>query len=499
MRDPLTDAELADLQLGDMPPEEFRNYGHQLVDWIADFFHRIDDIPVTSKLAPGELRATLPVEAPAVGENTAAILADVDRLIMPAMTHWNHPSNFAYFNSSGSAPGILGEMITAAFNVNCMTWQSCPAGTELEQVMLIWLRGALGLPGHLWGMILDTASTASMHAVVAARESIPDLNVREEGLAGRAGVPRLRLYTSEQAHMSIDRAALTAGIGVRGIRKIPLDDSYRMRPELLERAISEDRASGWLPFCVVATVGTTSTTAIDPVPEIAQVCRKEGIWLHVDAAHGGIAALDSEMRHILNGCEHADSIVVNPHKWMFVPLDLSAFYTRKPDVLKRAFSLVPEYLKSAHDESVENYMEYGVPLGRRFRALKLWFVLRSFGLEGLAQRIRNHRRLARMFGSWIDEHSNFELMAPVPLSTVCFRAHPAGVDDDASLNRLNENLMRAVNASGRMFITHTKLNDRIVLRFVISHLRTSQEHVARAWDLLREELKVLITSPGTTV
>lgn len=499
MRDALTDAQLTDLPLGDMPPEEFRKYGHQLVDWITDFFHRIDDISVTSAMMPGELRATLPVEAPAVGEEADVIMADVERLIMPAMTHWNHPSNFAYFNSSGSASGILGEMLTAAFNVNCMTWQSCPAGTELEQVMLMWLREALGLPGDLWGIIYDTASTASMHAVVAARENVSDLNVREEGLAGRAGVPRLRLYASEQAHMSIDKAALTAGIGMKGICKIPLDDSYRMRPELLERAISEDRASGWLPFCVVATVGTTSTTAIDPVPEIARVCQREGIWLHVDAAHGGIAALDPEMRHLLDGCEDADSIVVNPHKWMFVPLDLSAFYTKKPDVLKRAFSLVPEYLKSAHDEAVDNYMEYGVPLGRRFRALKLWFVLRSFGLEGLTQRIREHVRLARMFATWLDEHNDFERMAPVPLSTVCFRAHPHGVDDDELLNSLNEELMRAVNASGRMFITHTKLDGRIVLRFVVSHLRTSQDHVARAWDLLRGELEALMTSPGTTI
>lgn len=495
----MTDTNVNDQSLGDVPPEEFRKYGHQLVDWIADFLHRIDDIPVTTGITPGALRAALPTEAPNVGESTDAILADVDRLIMPAMTHWNHPSNFAYFNSSGSAPGILGEMLTAAFNVNCMTWQSCPAGTELEQVVITWLRDALGLPRDFWGIIYDTASTATMHAVAAAREDVASLNVREEGLAGRAEVPRLRLYASEQAHMSIDKAALTVGIGTKGIRKIPLDDTYRMRTELLQRAISEDRESGWLPFCVVATVGTTSTTAIDPVTEIAQICRSEGIWLHVDAAHGGIAALDPEMRHVLDGCEHADSIVVNPHKWMFVPLDLSAFYTQKPDVLKRAFSLVPEYLKSAHDDVVDNFMEYGVPLGRRFRALKLWIVLRSFGLVGLAERLRDHRRLAGMFARWIDAHTEFERMAPVPLTTICFRAHPRGVDDDESLNKLNERLMRAVNGSSRMFITHTKLNDRVVLRFVISHLRTSEHHVTRAWQLLQEELRVLLTSPDASV
>ncbi len=483
---------------GDMHPQEFRRYGHQMVDWIADFFDRIDDVPVTTGIAPGELRAKLPTAAPAVGEDWDSILADVDRLIMPAMTHWNHPANFAYFNSSGSAAGIIGEMLTAAYNVNCMTWQSCPAGTELEQVTLTWLREALGLPADFWGIIYDTASTASMHAVAAAREGIADLKVREEGLAGRSEVPRLRLYASEQVHMSVDKAALTVGIGTNGIRKIPLDDSYRMRPEALARAISEDRAAGWLPFCVVATVGTTSTTAIDPVPAIARICQDEGIWLHVDAAHGGIAALDPEMRHVLDSCEYADSIVVNPHKWMFVPIDLSVFFTRKPDVLKRAFSLVPEYLTSAHDAVVDNYMEYGVPLGRRFRALKLWFVLRSFGLEGLAQRIREHRRLASTFARWVDEHGDFELLAPVPLTTICFRAHPPGMDDDESLSGLNERLMRSVNGSGRMFITHTKLRERIVLRFVISQLRTEEQHVARAWQLLQDELQAVLASPDAT-
>jgi aromatic-L-amino-acid decarboxylase len=470
-----------------MPAADFRRYGHQLVDWIADHFERIDDVPVTTSMQPGDLRDKLPLTPPQSGEDMGAILADIDRLIMPAMTHWNHPANFAYFNSSGSSPGILGEMLSAAYNVNCMTWQSCPAGTELEQVTLSWLRDLLGLPSDMWGIIYDTASTASMHAIAAAREQVEGLNVREQGLAGRPEVPRLRLYASEQAHMSIDKGALTCGIGVQGIRKIPLDDSYRMRPDLLQRAIAEDRASGWLPFCVVATVGTTSTTALDPVPHIAEICQRENVWLHVDAAHGGIAALDPQHRDVLVGCEHADSIVANPHKWMFVPIDLSAFYTRKPDVLKSAFSLVPDYLRSAHDSDVENYMEYGVALGRRFRALKLWFVLRYFGAAGLAARINEHFRLAAMFTDWIDRDPSFERMAPVPLTTVCFRAHPEGVDDDEALNAINDRLMNAVNASGQMFITQTKLSNTTVLRLVVSHLRTEQRHVERAWRLLQEK------------
>jgi aromatic-L-amino-acid decarboxylase len=481
-------------QLGDMPPTEFRHYGHQLVDWIADLFERIDAVPVATSMQPGELRSKLPQAAPLVGESMDAILSDLDRLIMPAMTHWNHPANFAYFNSSGSSPGILGEMLSAAFNVNCMTWQSCPAGTELEQVALNWLRELLALPRDMWGIIYDTASSASMHAIAAAREHVAGLNVREEGLCGRSDVPRLRLYASEQAHMSIDKGALTCGIGLKGIRKIPLDDSFRMRPDLLQRAITEDRTEGWLPFCVVATVGTTSTTAIDPVPDIANICRREGIWLHVDAAHGGIAAIDPGMRHVLDGCEEADSIVVNPHKWMFVPIDLSAFYTRRPDVLKRAFSLVPDYLKSEHDTKVENYMEYGVALGRRFRALKLWFVLRYFGADGLTRRIKEHFRLGAMFSIWIDEHESFERLAPVPLTTVCFRAHPKGIDADEQLNNINDRLMNAVNASGRMFITQTKLSGRTVLRLVVSHLRTEEAHVRAAWQLLQDELNEVVAA-----
>ncbi len=482
--------------IGDMPPEEFRRYGHRLVDWIADFFDGIDEIPVIASSQPGDLVAELPIEAPAAGESMATILADIDRLIMPSMTHWNHPSFFAYFNSSGSSPGVLGEMLSAAFNVNCMLRQSCPAGTELEQVTLDWLRALVGLPSGLWGIIYDTASSASMHAVAAAREQIEGLRVREEGLAGRADVPRLRIYTSEQVHSSVEKAAVTLGIGMAGVRKIPLDEAFRMRVDLLEAAIAEDRRDGWLPFCTVGTVGTTSTTAIDPIPALAAVCRREDMWLHVDAAHGGVAAMLQEKREVLDGCDGADSVVVNPHKWMFVPLDLSAFYTRKPEVLKRAFSLVPEYLRTDHDQKVENYMDYGVALGRRFRALKLWFVLRYFGAAGLAARVREHFRLATQFRDWVNADSCFELMAPVPLTTVCFRAHPLEVTEERELNELNERLMKAVNATRKIFLTHTKLGDRFVLRLVVSHLRTREHHVEHAWNLLREKLAEIRNTVG---
>jgi aromatic-L-amino-acid decarboxylase len=386
---------------------------------------------------------------------------------------------------------MLAELLTAAFNVNCMLWQSCPAGTELETVTLDWLRQLLGLPEEFWGIIYDTASSASLHALAAAREELVDLKIREEGLAGRSGVPRLRLYASEQVHSSVDRAAITLGLGSASLRKIPLDAAFRMRVDLLEQAIAEDRKAGWRPFFVVATVGTTPTTAIDPVPDLVNVCRREHLWLHVDAAHGGAAALVPEHRHVLDGCTHADSLVMNPHKWMFVPIDLSAFFTRKPDVLKRAFSLVPEYLQSPGVAEVTNYMEYGVALGRRFRALKLWFVLRYFGVEGLTGRIREHFRLARLFQSWVDEDRNFERMAPVPLSTVCFRAHPVGMEDGLALEDVNRRLLEAVNRSGKAFLTHTKLQGSFVLRFVVSHLRTTEAHVRMAWDLLNEKLEVV--------
>ena len=480
---------------GDMPVQDFRRFGHQLVDWIADFQARIDDVPVVTRTKPGDLKRALPTRAPQSGEEMEAILADVDRLIMPAMTHWNHPSNHAYFNSSASGPGILGELLGSTFNVNCMLWQSCPAGTELEEVTLDWLRQLLGMPASFWGIIYDSASSANMHAIAAAREQL-GLGIREEGLAGRHDVSRIRVYASEQVHSSVEKAAVVLGLGLESVRKIPTDDKFRMRPDLLRQAISADRAGGWQPCCVVGVVGTTSTTAIDPIPDLADICDSEGLWLHVDAAHGGAAALAPECRQVLDGCERADSFVVNPHKWMFVPLDLSAFYTRRREVLKRTFSLVPEYLRTEHDDQVVNYMDYGVALGRRFRAMKLWFVLRYFGADGLAARIREHIRLARSFADWVKAHPDFEIMAPTPLSTVCFRAHPTGVDTDAELNHLNQMLLSSVNNTGRVFLTHTKLGDRLVLRFVVSHLRTTDVHVLKAWALLQEKLRELI--PAST-
>jgi aromatic-L-amino-acid decarboxylase len=473
---------------GDMSPEEFREYGHQLIDWVADFLAGIDKIPVSVNIQPGDIRAMLPKTPPMNGESMREILADVDRIVMPGMTHWNHPQNFAYFNSSGTGPGILGELLSTAFNVNCMLWKSCPAATELEQVALDWLRQMLGLPENFWGIIFDGGSGSNFHGLAAARAQLADLQIREKGFAGRQDVPRLRLYTSEMTHSSVEKAAIALGLGMESVSKIAVDENYRMIPEALDTAINKDRRKGWRPFCVVATVGSTSCTSIDPVSEIADICGRERLWLHVDACYGGAAAIASEYRHILSGCDRADSVVVNPHKWLFVPLDLSAFYTRKPEVLRRAFSLVPEYLRTNEENQATNYMEYGISLGRRFRALKLWFVLRYFGWQGLANRIREHIRLAHQVADWIDAHPDFQRMAPVPLSTVCFRAHPAAMDDEAELNQLNGQLLNAVNRTGEAFLSHTQLRDRYVLRLVVSQIRTQESHVKRVWEIVQEQL-----------
>jgi len=478
--------------LGDMPTEDFRKYGHQLIDWIADYLKNIESLPVLAEVKPGEIKSKLPVSPPEKPEQMEKIFEDVENIILPGITHWNHPGFMGYFNSTSSGPGILAELLSASFNVNGMLWKTSPASTELEQVTLNWFRQMVGLSEEFWGIIYDTASVSSMHAIAAAREQLINLNSRVKGLAGRNDIKRLRLYASEQAHSSIDKGALTLGIGLEGIRKIPVDNEFKMIPSALEEAIIVDKKNGWLPFCVVATVGTTSTTSIDPVDEIAEICLKENIWLHVDAAHGGIAAMVPEMRHIFNGVEKADSIVINPHKWMFTPVDLSVFFTKKPKVLKQAFSLVAEYLKTSQDSVVENYMDYGIQLGRRFRSLKLWFIIRYFGVEGIQTRVREHLRLGKLFSSWIDTHPSFERMAPVPFSTTCFRAHPAGMDDEEMLNNLNEKLMNNVNSTGKVFLTHTKLNRKFVIRLVISGLRTEEKHVTVAWNILKTELAKLI-------
>src|SRR6476660_9274980 len=479
--------------LGDMSKEDFRRFGHKLVDLFAEYLEHVEDLPVLAHIEPGDLKAQLPIAPPEQGEPMEQIIADVDRLIVPALTHWSHPSFFAYFATSTSAPGIFGELLSAAFDNKAMLWRTSPASTELEEVTLDWLRQMMGLDAGFTGIIYDTASVSSMHAIAAAREGV-EMRIREEGMSGRSDLPLLRVYASEHAHSSIDKGIITLGLGQRSLRKIPTDSEFRMDPGALAAAIDEDERAGYLPFCIVATVGTTSTSSIDPIPEIIPIGEKHTMWLHVDAAYAGSAAVVPELRHILAGCERADSIVVNPHKWLFTPFDLSVLYCRHMDLLRRAFSLVPEYLRTPEQEKVRSGSDYGIQIGRRFRALKLRMVIRYFGHEGLAARIREHCRLARLFASWVEESPDWELMAPAPLALVCFRACPKREGEtegqrEQRLDTLNEAIMHGVNATGKALLSHTKLNDKLTLRLSIGNIRTTERHVRQVWELLNQELR----------
>ena len=489
-----------------MDAEAFRRHGHALVDWIADYLNDAERYPVLSRNAPGAVRDALPPSPPDKGVPFDEIFRDFERVILPGITHWNHPGFFAYFAISGAAAGVLAEFLSAALNVQAMLWRTSPAATELEEVTLGWLRQLLGLPDTFEGVIYDTASISSLHALAAARHrAVAD--VRTRGLAGRPDLGPLRVYASEQAHSSIDKAIMTLGLGHDALARVPADGAFRMRPEALREAIAADRARGVTPLAVVATVGTTSTTSVDPVGPIADICAAEGIWLHVDAAYAGVAALVPETRGVLAGCDQADSLVVNPHKWLFTPFDLSALYCRHMDTLRAAFSLTPDYLQTLEAVEVRNLMDTGVQLGRRFRSLKLWAVLRHFGSDGIRERLAEHMRLARLFAAWVDESPDFERLAPVPFSVVCFRATSngnggpdgaTGADDagrtaaraaDAETDTLNERLIEAVNATGEVFLSHTRLHGRFALRLAVGHVRTQERHVRRAWDLLNEKLR----------
>lgn len=457
--------------------EDFRRAGHEVVDWIAHYLEHTRDYPVLPKVKPGDLTDALPPSAPESGETYAAILRDFDDIIVPAVTHWNHPRFMAYFATSASAPAILAEALSAALNTNGLHWKTSPAVAELEQVALGWLRQWLGLPDDYFGMIYDTASVSSLHALAAARE-MADPEARVEGSR-----PLLTLYTSAESHSSIEKAAIALGIGQKNVRKIPVDAEYRMRPDALAQSIEADVQQGKHPFCVVATVGTTSSTSVDPVAAIAGIAEKHKLWLHIDAAYAGPAAILPECRYIFEGAERAHSIVLNPHKWMFTPVDLSAFYTRRPDILRRAFSLIPEYLRASEDPRAINMMDYGIPLGRRFRSLKLWFLMRYFGRERTQAILRRHIAWAKQLAETIRRDARFEVVAPVPFSVVCFRYK--GSDEE------NRALLEAVNATREVFLSHTVLNGRIVLRVAIGNLQTTWEDVQRAWELLQEKSKML--------
>ena len=465
-----------------MHPDDFRRHAHELVDWMADYMARVGELPVTPPVQPGDIRRLLPPAPPESSEPFAALFDDFRELIVPGMTHWNHPGWFAYFPGNNSPPSVLGEMLTATMGAQCMSWVTSPAATELEQVVMDWLRQMAGLPDAFVGSIQDTASTATLVALLSAREHASGGAI---GLRGGGGGPALTVYASREAHSSVDKGVKLAGYGLERLRRIPTDAAYAMDPDALEREIERDIAAGLRPACVVASIGTTSSTAVDPVPRIAEICRRHGVWLHVDAAYAGSAAIVPELRPRFEGWELADSIVMNPHKWLLTNFDCTAYYVRDRDALLAAFSLTPEYLRTAHDERVVNYRDWGIQLGRRFRALKLWFVIRSYGVEGLRAIIRRHVELAAELAGWVDAAPDFERMAPAPFGLVCFRYRPPGVAEE-ELDALNERLLAAVNATGRVFMTHTRLGGRYTIRLVIGQRATERQHVEEAWRLIRQ-------------
>jgi aromatic-L-amino-acid decarboxylase len=483
-------------KLGDTPPEEFRRQLHQLADWIADHRKNIETLPVAPNAKPGAILAALPSHAPEEGERFEQILADVDRLIVPGMVHWAHPMFLGYFGWTTTAPGILGEIITAPLNVNAMTWRTSPAATELETLVINWLREWLHVPKSFEGVVYDTASVGVMHALAVAREEAAP-SVRQRGLVG-AGAPIFRIYASEQAHSSAEKAAIALGLGEENVRRVATDSAFRMDPQALRAMIAQDRQANFKPLAVIATVGTTSTASVDPVPEIARICREHKMWLHIDGAYGGGVALLPEFEWVTAGWSEADSIVINPHKMLFVPLDFSLLYVRDLERLRRVFTLVPEYLRGDTVEAQKNYMDYGIQLGRRVRALKAWVVFRTFGRVGMISRIREHVRLAKLLADWVKIDNRFEVAAPVSIGVVCFRftGAVAGVVDAgpgstipataSQIDKLNGEIVERINASGRAYLTQTKLNGRTVMRVGLGNVLTTEQHLRKAWELIQQ-------------
>ncbi|MGH7626324.1 MAG: pyridoxal phosphate-dependent decarboxylase family protein [Gemmatimonadaceae bacterium] len=488
--------------LGDISPQELRSYLHRVADWVADYRETIEQRPISPRVRPGEIAARCSTEPPNEPSPLGKIIAELDAVVMPGIVHWGHPAFLGYFGSTSNGPALLGEMVAAALNVSAMTWRTSPAATELETVVLGWIRRMVGLPESFTGVVYDTASIAILHALAAARERC-GVAVRERGVAGR-DVPVHRVYASDQAHSSIEKAMIVLGLGEMNVMRVPSDEAFRMDVAALRAAIEADVQSGVRPMAVVATVGTTSTTSVDPVTDIAALCKEFGAWLHVDAAYGGALGLLSERQWAMAGVQLADSVVINPHKWMFVPLDFSALYTRHPELLRAVFSLTHDYLRgdSAHGVADSapgyvDYMDYGLQLGRRFRALKAWMVFRAFGRDGIAARIRQHCRLAQQWAQWVDADPRFVRAAPVPMAVVCFRYGPPGLDDEAC-DRLNEAIVAAVNASGSAYLTHTRLRGRVVMRIGIGNILTTVQHLERVWALVQSEASRMTAGCGSS-
>lgn len=470
-----------------MTAEEFRKHAHELVEWITDYLENKEKYPVKPRVKPGEIFGRLPDGAPQEPEPFEKIQKDFDEIIMPGMTHWQSPNFFAYFPANSSPPSVLAEMLTATLGAQCMIWDTSPAAAELEEKMMIWLRDLTGLPDDFEGVIQDSASTATLAAIITAREKSSGFLINEQGFPGS---PVLRVYCSGQAHSSIEKAVKICGIGKANLVKIPVRKDFSMDPVLLEKAVSDDLRKGYRPCCVVATIGTTGTTAVDPLREIGEICSRNGIWLHVDAAMAGTALILPEYRWMTDGREYIDSFLFNPHKWMFTNFDCTAFFIKDAGRLIRTFEILPEYLRTRTRGQVNDYRDWGIPLGRRFRALKLWYVMRSYGAEGLREKIRNHIEYAANLKNLILAEDDFELLAPVVINVVCFRYKPAGYSEE-KLNALNEQLNHALNDSGKIYLTHTILNGIYTLRMVTAQTDLTSAHVEKAWELIKTTARAI--------
>lgn len=453
----------------------------ELRKWITDYYHGIEDLPVKSKSKIREIFGRLPSAPPLNGESFEKIFGDFNEIIMPGITHWQSPKFFAYFPANSSVPSIAAEVITAALGVQGMKWETSPAAAELEEKVMVWLRDMIGLPGTFTGVIQDTASTSTLASLINAREVLSYFSINRSGFSGKE---KFRVYCSSEAHSSIEKAVKITGIGRENLVKIPVNDDYSMNTVHLEKAIKSDLNTGYTPLCVVAALGTTGSTAIDSLEEISGLKKKYGFWLHVDAAHLGTAFLLPEYRKFLKGIEEADTFVFNPHKWMFTNFDCSAYFLKDRNSLLNTFEIVPEYLKTRSDNAVNNYCDWGIPLGRRFRALKLWFVIRSFGVIGLQEKVRGHIELAKMFYEKVSSDRDFEILAPLTCNLVCFRYKPAGKSEE-ELNTINEKLLQRINDSGRIYISHTKLNGKYTLRLVVAQTNVEKKHVLEAWDAIK--------------
>ena len=468
-----------------MDKETFRKFGHEFVDWVVDYLDSVEEYPVRAQIKPGEIINQLPDNAPVMGESMEDIFKDFQEIILPGMTHWQHPSWFAYFPANNSPPSVLAELLTAGMGAQCMIWETSPAAAELEERVLDWLRRMLGLPEGMEGVIQDTASTTTLVALLTAREKATGFKTNREGIH-----EKLFVYVSEEAHSSVEKGAKIAGYGKDNIRRIPVDENFAMIPARLEAAIVADKKRELKPACVVATVGTTSSSGIDPLRPIGKICRSHGMYLHVDAAYAGTAAILPEKKWMLDGMEYVDSFSFNPHKWMLTNFDCSAHFVKDSGSLIRTFEIHPEYLKTGVDALVKNYRDWGIQLGRRFRALKLWFVIRSYGIEGIQRVVREHIRLAELFKGWVEEHELFEIMAPVHLSLVCFRVNNGGSEEE--LNALNKELIERINQSGKALLTQTTLKGKFVLRMTIGSRTTEERHVCQAWELIVSTAKNML-------